>query len=168
MPRGSHPLNTQYIQSADGRWNQPGIYGCLYTCLSLEGVRAEYGKKIGALGAAARDKERDVVCIEVEIEPVLDLTTDPLPDPVPSRRVLTGDRLLDTILCRSIAGWARSNGFQAIKSPCAALQDEENLNIYTDIPPSRNRSFRFLEEETRPLNYGDDPLVYVPTHDAGR
>lgn len=132
----------------------------------MEGVRAEYGKKIGALGEAGRDKDRDAVCIEVDVRPVLDLTdSDVLSELSISESRLTGERMVDKALCRAVAGLARTQAYQAIKSPSAALDGGENLNIYTDIPPAMNRSLQLVEEERRPLNYGSEPLVFVPSKD---
>lgn len=76
---------------------------------------------------------RDVVRIEAELDPVLDLG-----DPAIRRSrgvdglVIVQDGPVVLEYCRSIADLARSDGFVAIRSPSAAVPGTFNLNIYID------------------------------------
>ena len=123
-----------YVLRASGRWNRYGEYGCLYTAVSERGAVAEYRKVLTHVGLTPdADAPRDLVTIEVDADPVLDLATDPFFEStgVPLS-ALTGDSSADLELCRTIADYARSEGYVAIISPSAALPGEDNLNIYID------------------------------------
>ena len=81
IPAGAHPLHVGRILQALGRWNRPGVFGCLYTALTIEGARAEYEKHFGAVGTAPDTRaRREIVSINVEVGPVLDLMTPEVQD----------------------------------------------------------------------------------------
>jgi RES domain-containing protein len=134
VPAEAFPLHVGYILHARGRWNREGIYGCLYTALSAEGALAEYAKYLrGAAIAPQSSSPRDLVSLDLRVEPVLDLTS-----PVVRRRLgvqlatITGNEPEDLDACRSVADLARQEGYHAILSPSAALRGSVNLNLYID------------------------------------
>ncbi len=95
---------------------------------------------------------RDIVSVVVDVQPVLDLSTEV----IRQRFAVTTDELCadtdDAIeLCRSIATWARDQGYSAILAPSAALAGEHNLVIYVDGPPDRLH-----------LEVGPDRIPLVP------
>lgn len=146
--------------SGGGRWHRPGEYACLYTSLSLDGARAEYGKYLGHMGPAVKDKRRDLVCIDVSIaeDRLLDLTRRATRKKWGVRRAeIRGDSLAHKRICHEIADLARQRGYKAIKTPSAADDDAVNLNIY---PPSDEAlTLEPVPGERRNFNYGEDPLV---------
>jgi RES domain-containing protein len=123
------------ILRADGRWNRPGVYGCLYTALSEQGARAEFEKIRPKFAAApGTSRRRDVVSINVDIDPVVDLTnpeTSPVP---PNTSFLTGDRPEDIEQRRALAHALRAAGYVGIITPSAAAPGEKNLVMYIDGP----------------------------------
>lgn len=105
MPRSADPLNFGFLLQADGRWNRPGEYGCLYTALTPQGAIAEYNKFLAGAGVTrAQDAARDLVTIMVNVTPVLDLS-----DPTTASDVgvdaqdVTRDDDETIELCRTIA-----------------------------------------------------------------
>lgn len=134
IPPGTFGLHVGRILRADGRWNRPGIYGCLYTALSKRGAIAEFQKLLDRFDDAP--KTRDVVSIKVEIDPVVDLTdsaTSPIP---PTTPFLTGDSDQDLEQCRKLADQLRSFGNVGIIASSAAAPGEKSLMIYIDGPAS--------------------------------
>lgn len=123
-----------FLLQARGRWNRYGEYGCLYTALSRDGAIAEYQKLLRLLGIDAdEDRERDLVTLEVDVDPVLDLTDTT----ILKRLGLTSASLVEDTdegfeLCRTLADIARADGYSAIMSPSAAAPGEVNLTIYID------------------------------------
>jgi RES domain-containing protein len=134
IPPGTFGLHVGRILRADGRWNRPGVYGCLYTALTKRGAIAEFQKLLDWFDDAP--KTRDVVSIKVAIEPVIDLT-DPAAFPIPpTSGFLTGDSNQDVEQCRKLADELRSHGYVGILAPSAAAKGEKNLMIYIDGPAS--------------------------------
>jgi RES domain-containing protein len=134
VPRGANALHLGWILRAAGRWNRQGVYGCLYTTLSPDGALAEYRKYIACAHASRRIDARDLVSIRVNrIGPVLDLMDDEgrMAAGV-ELHTLTSDEHDDVESCRTIADWARSEGYQGLLVPSAALAGETNLVIYID------------------------------------
>lgn len=85
-----------------------------------------------------QDTKRDLITIEVAVEPVLDLTDAAIRARYGIRlTALTSDAADDLKTCGVIADLARSEGYRAILSPSAALHDAVNLNIYVEGPASR-------------------------------
>lgn len=134
IPAGAHPLHAGRILHALGRWNRSGVFGCLYTALTIEGARAEYEKHFGAVGSTPDMRaRRELVSIEIDVGPVLDLTDIDVCDQLtitPTMLVGDGEDTLE--LCRTIATWGRTQGYRAILSPSAAAAGEVNLMIYLD------------------------------------
>lgn len=152
IPAGAHPLNTGSILKANGRWNRPGEYGCLYTALTRQGAEAEYNKFLSGAGMEPeQDRPRDLVTILVDLRPVLDQTskTDAFVDP--TALFLTGDKPEDWEQCRKLADVSRLEGYSGILVPSAALKGEKNLVIYID---GIARNVDMKAGKTRiPLNY---------------
>lgn len=134
LPPGTFGLHVGRILRADGRWNRPGIYGCLYAALSKKGAIAEFQKLLDRFDDLP--KTRDIVSIKVELDPVVDLT-DPATSPIPpATAFLTGDTDHDIEQCRKLADELRSFGYVGILAHSAAARGEKNLMIYIDGPAS--------------------------------
>ncbi|MCJ7709171.1 MAG: RES family NAD+ phosphorylase [Anaerolineales bacterium] len=132
VPAGAHPLNAGYILRAAGRWNRPGIYGCLYTSLTPDGARAEYHKYLRRAGVVGATNPRELVSIEVDIDAIVDLTdsgSSPVP---PTSPFLTGDDPKELERCRSLADSLRARGCAGILAPSSAAPGDKNLAIYID------------------------------------
>lgn len=134
VPHGAHALHVGWVLRATGRWNRRGIYGCLYTALTAEGALAEY-RKYSTLAHGTRGLDvRDLVSVRVNrIGPVLDVTdVEMRAEAGVDLRTLTSDDPDDLETCRAIADWARSDGYQGLLVPSAALPGAINLVIYID------------------------------------
>ena len=135
IPAGAHPRDVEAILRSGGRWNRPDVYGCLYTALTLEGAIAELDKVKNRKDGTPREiGPRDLVSIQVDLEPDVDLT-DPNNGYVdPHEAFLTGDADKDKEKCRALADQIRIDGAAAIIVPSAAAPGEKNLAIYIDGP----------------------------------
>ena len=109
------------------------MYGCLYTSLTKTGAIQEFQKYRNLLGVGDFPrKDRDLVSIRVDLDPVMDLT-DPQTSPVPvDAPFLTGSDPADYEACQALADLLRAQGYVAILSPSAAAPGRKNLNIYID------------------------------------
>lgn len=136
---------------ADGRWNRPFVYGCLYTALSESGARAEY-RKLLRRAAVNSSNPRDLVAFEVTVRPVLDLTDGAIRRSLGvTKAQITSDNEANIELCRRIADHALATDHQALLAPSAAEGREPVLAIYLTGELSR---LRFGEKIRRvPLNY---------------
>lgn len=140
VPREAFPLHVGFILKARGRWNREGEYGCIYTSLKKKGARAEYHKYLQKSEVNAKKlKPRELVSIEVEISPIVDLTVSNPLSISPKASFLIGDRPDDLESCRTLADSLRAEGYAGIIVPSASCKGEKNLIIYTDGPP-RNLS----------------------------
>ena len=135
VPAGAQVLHVGFILRAGGRWNRRGRYGALYTALKREGALAEYRKYFGQRGMADRPKApRDLVSVEVDLDPVVDLT-DPGNGIVdPKAPFLTGDSPQDYEKCQALADDLRAAGYVGMIVPSAAAPGEKNLVVYIDGP----------------------------------
>lgn len=137
IPVGAYALHVGRILRADGRWNRPWVYGCLYTALSQKGARAEFEKIRVAFGAAPDDpKHRELVSLIVDLNPVIDLTNINTSPVSPDAAFLTGDLPQDIEQCRDLADALRAAGYVGIIAPSAAGPGGKNLAIYIDGPAS--------------------------------
>lgn len=138
VPHGAHALHVGWILRAAGRWNRRGIYGCLYAARTPEGALAEYRKYVALARAAQRLDTRELVSVRVNrVGPVLDLTApEARSEAGVDLQVLFSDESDDLETCRTIADWARSEGYQGLLVPSAALLGAANLVIYIDGPAS--------------------------------
>jgi filamentous hemagglutinin len=108
--------------------------------MSREGAEAEFRKLLSRTlpdpsGADRLLRGRDLVSIQVTVEPVLDLTsTRVLASNGINSATLIGDDDTSLEACRSIADWARDQGFRAILAPSAATTGADNLMIYIEGP----------------------------------
>lgn len=127
-------------------------YGCLYTALTRAGARAEYEKYLDRARGPERKKPRDLVSIDVTVTPVLELTNEAIRTRLGvTLSTLTGDEEADLETCRTIADWARSEGYRAILAPSAAREGERVLAIYIE-GPVRNLDWD-VGPDRIPLNY---------------
>ena len=135
IPVGAYALHVGRILRADGRWNRPGVYGCLHTALSEQGLDlSSRGSAPSLPRQTGTSRRRDVVSINVDLDPVVDLTnpeTSPVP---PNTPFLTGDRPEDIEQCRALADALRAAGYVGIFTQSAAAPGEKNLIIYIDGP----------------------------------
>lgn len=133
IPAGNFPLHVGYILKAEGRWNVPGEYGCIYTALTRQGAEAEYIKHLSRYGSSpAMSSPRDLITLIVNASPILDQTSKKTSLVDPGSPFLTGSKLEDIEKCRELADLARDRGFQGILAPSASLPGEKNLIIYVD------------------------------------
>jgi len=161
IPQGAHPLHIGYILRASGRWNRAGLYGALYTSLSMGGALAELKKNCLISGITLGDlAPRDLVSIEVKCDPVFALTR-----PASRRKVditlkqLRNDSPESIEQCRIIADWSRQQGYRAILTPSAAQKEAQNLIIFFEGPAERLE----LDEGGKrfPVNYSGKALLDV-------
>jgi RES domain-containing protein len=80
---------------------------------------------------------RDLVSLEVDLDPVIDLT-DPNNGIVdPNAMFLTGDAPEDYEKCNALADDLRAAGYIGLIVPSAAAPGEKNLVIYIDGPAAQ-------------------------------
>lgn len=159
VPKGAQPLHAGWMQLARGRWNtqRPRI-ACLYTSYTADGALAEYEKLArGESGYASRP--RDLVSVQVDVEPVLDLT-----DPQNQARYSITEQQMRSpahVHCHRVVHEAvLRDGFRAIRAPSAAIDGVVNLMIY---PESHEGRLRYSDGPDRlPINHGPAPLRPVP------
>ncbi|MFA9406856.1 MAG: RES family NAD+ phosphorylase [Anaerolineales bacterium] len=133
VPAGAHPLHAGYILRANGRWNRRGVYGCLYTAFTRRGARTEYMKYLrGEASSVFGVKPRELVSIQVNLEPVADLTNSETSPIAHDEPFLLGDEPTDLEACRALADSLRREGFVGIIALSAAMSSEKNLMIYID------------------------------------
>lgn len=140
--------------------NRVGRYGYLYAAVSEECALAEFremvlltGSSLGAVG------KRDVVSIDVAVEPVLNLSDPTKRSGVGIRlAAIVGDDEADRETCRRIADWARLRSFVAILAPSAASAGEQILVIYPDMHPASSIDLD-VGPDRLPINYGDGALL---------
>lgn len=145
---GAAPLDTSGSKKRGGRWNRKNKYGCLYTCLDKEALKAELYKMCKKRGLEVKDLFLwAITTIEVEIKNYIDLTS---PDIRKEFEIKLSDILSDKEeeqeICRPVADEARALGCEAIISPSAAEPKGKNLNIYPD-KFSRNSHVRIIKTE---------------------
>jgi len=135
VPASAQTLHVGFILRSGGRWNRRGRYGALYTALTPEGALAEYRKYFRQRNMTGRPQTpHDLVSIEVDLHPVLDLT-DPANGIVdPQAPFLTGDSDEDKDQCHALADAIRAAGYVAVIVPSAAEKGQKNLVIYIDGP----------------------------------
>ena len=135
VPAGAQVLHVGFILRAGGRWNRRGRRGALYAALKREGALADCHKYFGQRGMANRPHNpRDLVSVEVNLDPVVDLT-DPGNGIVdPKAPFLTGDTPRDYEKCQALADDLRAAGYVGMIVPSAAAPGEKNLVIYIDGP----------------------------------
>lgn len=134
---GAHPLHAHYLLHAGGRWNRKGEYGALYTSLSEQIARAEWNKRQNKQPRYRRT-QRDVVTIQVDVEPVADLTQSSVRRQLGlsiTHGQMTSDSSSDYSACRQAADRVRSKDYNAILVPAAVPPNGENLVIYLDGKP---------------------------------
>jgi len=125
----------------------------LYTALTRAGAIAEYEKVRRAYKdfGVPRGRPKDLVSIEVQVHPVLDLTDRRMRRTLGvSLSMITGDDDGDLETCRQLADLARAKGYRAILSPSAALSGSCNLNIYIDGRASDLRIAKGTHRERLP------------------
>jgi RES domain-containing protein len=162
VPKGAEPLHLQWMQLARGRWNtQRPRLTCLYTALTPAGALAEYRKHFLANAfdvAPGVLAPRDLVSIDVRVEPVLDLTRPRVRAAFGvTLEQLTGDGRADLAACRRVAWNAFRLGHRAILAPSAAQEGEPTLMLYIESQhgrlTARNGPHRI------PINHGPSPLL---------
>lgn len=101
---------------------------------------------------SAADQPKDLVSLTVGVARMLDLTDARQRTHFGlTLETLTGDGEDDVESCRIVADLARLEGYDAILSPSAALDDGRNLNLYID---GRAGHLRLMDGPDRiPLNY---------------
>lgn len=160
VPKGANPLHTYYTSQAHvrGRWNRKRLFGCIYTGLDKDVVRAEYlkasqlKKEQTNLSETNQTARRDLVSLLVDISKVLDLKDRSVRDKLGvTVDDLTGDTPGSRERCRRISEFARRRyhhpPYGAIRAPSAAKARKYNLIIFPD---------RLQPDDT--IDHGDDRL----------
>ena len=121
---------------AEGRWNNPYEFGCLYLSIDAAGAMAEFRK---ALRAGEVIGEHHLATVQINhLHPVADLTQPFTDFPAVDRRMLTSDDPIARKYCHELATVARDAGYAGLLVPSAALPGGVNLVVYPDAaPPAR-------------------------------
>lgn len=131
VPADSHPLHLSRVLRAEGRWNDPAHFGCLYLCTDQAGAMAEFRK---ALAAGEAEGEHHLVSVQINrLEPVADLTQPFTDFPAVDHRMLTSDDPTALRYCHDLSEVARDAGYTAMLVPSAALKGAVNLVVYFDV-----------------------------------
>jgi len=108
-------------------------------------------------GLTRSPMERDLVSLDVTVEPVLDLTSTSVRRRLKVLKVkldtLRGDDAEELEACLELADYARAEGYTAILTPSAASKDDINLAIYVDGRADRMQ----LDNSTRAPTGSDCP-----------
>lgn len=143
------------MQLARGRWNtqRPRI-ACLYTSYTADGALAEYDK-LACEEAGYATRPRDLVSIQVDVEPVLDLGNPEMQARYQiSERQMRGRSYVPSH--RVVHEAVLRDGYRAIRAPSAAIDGVVNLMIY---PESQDGRLRYSDGPDRlPINHGPAPL----------
>ncbi len=153
IPFEAEPLDFKHLRYSQGRWNRRNIYACLYTALTPRAVAAEYRKHYVRFRI---NSPRDLVSMEVAVDPVLDLTARRIRDRFNTNlSTLTGNEPRNLEACRRIADRAKAMKYQAILAPSAAIKRDSEyvLAVYVDGPAVAKGPDR------EPLNYGPDAVA---------
>lgn len=125
--------------TAEGRWNQPGIYGALYLAQTELGARAEWQRyaDLAALNGLPFGPH-ELVSLDITVhDSALDLT-----DPATLKRFgvtlanLRSSPPAGFTLCRKISDLARLNGTRILLVPSAPLAGATNIIIHSDALPT--------------------------------
>lgn len=136
VPADSQPLDPSSMLRAEGRWNNPYEFGCLYLSMDAAGAMAEFRK---ALRAGEVIGEHHLATVQInDLHPVADLTQPFTDFPAVDRRMLTSDDPIARKYCHELATVARGAGYAGLLVPSAALAGGVNLVVYPDAaPPAR-------------------------------
>jgi len=160
IPATGHPLDVGYILKASGRWNRAGTFGSLYTAVEMETAIAEFQKLLARHGATAEQlAPRDLVSLDVRLDPVCDLRSGPVRRTVGIRlSTLRGDGPEDLEACHRVADWTRSQGHVALIAPSAAHPAGAVLAIYPDMHPASGIHLT-VGPDHLPLNHSGSGLL---------
>lgn len=156
VPAGAEPLHLGWMQRARGRWNtqRPRI-ACLSLAYTQEGAPGEFAR-LAASEVGHGRRPRDLVSVEVDVEPVLDLTDAG----VLAQLGIAPERLVEAsyVACHAAVRRATvGSGFRAIKAPSATVPGQVNLVIYPERGAGR---LRLANGPHRlPVNHGPAPLL---------
>jgi RES domain-containing protein len=142
VPRDAHPLHFGYILDANGRWNRPGVYGCLYLATGKAGAHAEREKyaRAAALGGLPFGPH-DLVSIDLTVtDRALDLTDSTIQRSFGvTTAQLRADGTAAYELCRRTADLARAQGDFVLFVPSSPLEGAANVIIYPEVSPANCR-----------------------------
>jgi RES domain-containing protein len=131
VPADGHPLHLTRLLHANGRWNDPAKFGCLYLSTEPAGAIAEYQKAL-ATGEANGDYHLASVQIR-HLAPVADLTQPFTEFPAVDTRMMTSEDAEALRRCHDLAEVARDAGYTGLLVPSAALPGAVDLVVYFDV-----------------------------------
>ena len=133
VPAEVHPLHFARMLRAEGRWNDPAQFGCLYLSTDQAGAMAEFRK---AVAAGEVHGEHHLASVQInKLHPVADLTQPFTEYPAVDRRMLTSDDPAALKYCHQLAVVARDAGYAGLLVPSAAMRGGVNLVVYPDVAP---------------------------------